>query len=282
MNHIRNFKRLFHKHGNCKSNNKLSIYNISDLHLEHYKRVDILYKNLEKIMPDSEVLILAGDIGYPLNGYGDMYRELLRRFKERYKNVILVPGNHEYYQIKNFDRESALNRLRDICHSESCHLLNNGSISISGVKFLGTTLWTKINPKYQSMLDVSNNRIIMFKYLFPTIKEANAEFTKSYEWLKNSLEESSNDRQVIITHHVPTYSLQHEKYKHTGSAFTNSLFYSEILDSLDLSKVKYWYCGHTHESGKIKYGNTEIIINPYGINGEVDRKTKISNQVYLI
>jgi len=264
-----------------KTNTQVSIYNISDLHLENYNNVNNLYKNLEKIMPKANILTLSGDIGYPLNEYGKMYSELLKKFKEKYDHVILVPGNHEYFQIKNFNRDSALNRLREICHSESCHLLNNESIEILGIKFLGTTLWSKIDPKYQSMLDVSNRKGKMFKTIFPTINAANEEFAKNHKWLKTSLNKTKSKHQVIITHHVPSYSLQHESYKNIGSEFVNSLFYSEILNGLDLSKVRYWFCGHTHESGKLKHGNTDIIINPYGVNVE-KRKTKISSQIYLI
>ena len=135
---------------------KTSIYNISDLHLENYTKTNDLYKNIKNLMPPAQILILAGDIGYPVGKHGEQYKELLQRFKQRYEHVVVVPGNHEYFQIENFDRNKILDKLNDICTSTSCYLLNNHSIEIEGIKIMGTTLWTKIDPRLKFLFKKNN------------------------------------------------------------------------------------------------------------------------------
>ena len=64
---------------------------------------------------------------------------------------------------------------------------------------------------------------------------------------------------------------------------TDSMFYTEILDSLNLKNVSYWFAGHTHECASIKHGNTNVIINPYGTPHEQNhRQSKLSTEVHLL
>lgn len=89
---------------------------ISDLHFEFYKNSEIFFNknpNIEiasKNNPGSN-LILAGDIGYVFvnkrrtKQFGppkinNNFIILLTKFKELFKNIVYVSGNHEYYQCK--------------------------------------------------------------------------------------------------------------------------------------------------------------------------------------
>jgi predicted phosphodiesterase len=67
---------------------------ISDIHLEHYKLEDI-----DKVIPEKEanILILAGDIGYPEE---IQYKTYIQKVSQIWEKVFLIAGNHEYYQIK--------------------------------------------------------------------------------------------------------------------------------------------------------------------------------------
>src|SRR5439155_7258727 len=83
---------------------KPKIIYVSDLHLEFYKKLKQLlnYINFND-WPDADILILAGDI---MNIKSDdrslkkRFTKLIKLFKEKYKNVIYVAGNHEYYGCK--------------------------------------------------------------------------------------------------------------------------------------------------------------------------------------
>ncbi len=265
--------------GTGTMNKKTSIYNISDLHLEYYKDSDSLFNNIKHLLPDADILILPGDIGYPIeDNHEKNYISLLHNFKQKYKNVILVPGNHEYFETKNFYRKEINDRLKKICSITSSHLLNNDSIIINGIKFMGTTLWTKLDPRLEKMVNKNSKT---FGCIFQNFKSYQLEFEKSFEWLRDELK-TEHQKNIIITHHVPSFSLQHAKYKNKNLIF-DSMFYSEILDSLDLSKVQYWFAGHTHESSSITHKNTTVCINPYGSPWEQHKKkTKTSSIVYYI
>jgi len=258
---------------------QLRIFNVSDLHLEYYVDHHVLYHRLHPILPHADVLVLAGDVGYP----NKEYKSLLNKFKLKYKHVVLVPGNHEYYVTENFNRQAVWNQLQDICTSESCHLLNNSSIELEGVNFLGTTLWSRISPKYEC---IAMETFKSFAKIFLSLQVANKEFQQSVDWLKQELQTSTNDRQVVISHHVPSYSLQHWKYATNTSRYKeliDSLFYSEILDVFNLSKVKYWFCGHSHEYNVMTHKSTQIILNPYGTPQEQGTKqTPLSTNVHWI
>ena len=92
------------------------------------------------------------------------------------------------------------------------------------------------------------------------------------DFLKTSLENPENKDCVVITHHLPSYSLIAPKYKTQGQSpyDINQWFYCN-LDSLiqeHNSKIKCWFYGHTHTPGKKNIGDTIMACNPIGYPGE--------------
>ena len=256
---------------------KLKIYCISDLHLELYKSYKKVLMRLNIVIPkDIDVLILAGDIGYPMGkNHKHNYIELLKSFKSQYKYVILIAGNHEYYETINNDREFVTNELIKIAKEANVILLNNNSIIINRIKFIGTILWSHADKKVEIKLND-------FKQMFTSVEDYNNEYEKCFNWLKDELndknDKSEYDEIIVITHHLPTEELVHEKFR--GYEY-GSAFYTNILDDLKLNKVKYWFCGHSHEYMTYQKNDTKIILNPVGYPDE-KRVTKISSQIYTI
>ncbi len=278
----RSYSDIKDKETIIKNTSITKIFSISDLHLEYYEKPQTLYQNIKNLLPQADILVLAGDIGYPMDSHGDKYMFLLDRFKQQFKQVILVPGNHEYFQTKNFDRDEIIDKLNTICKKTSCHLLNNDTIDLNGIRFVGTTLWTDIDPRLKCL---ANTKGKTFGSIFKDFESYQNEYRTCLKFLQKELAKQ-HEKKVIITHHVPSYSLQHSKYKNKkmyDMSGIDSMFYSEILDLLNLADVKYWFCGHTHESGSMMYRNTQIIINPVGAPWEKSKRlTDISNNVLLI
>lgn len=242
----------------------MRIFPLSDLHLCYYASSRHLFDVLKPRLPEADVLVLAGDIGYPLGEkYKTNYVDMLNLFKEKYKHVILVPGNHEYYCCKDYDRNEAFESLRDICKTTDVTLLEKSSITIGDIKFLGTTLWSAVDkPTFKKMNDsnlVFNNHISYIE-----------EFVDSFRWLKQELLTETKEKKVVITHHLPTQRLIHYNYH---SSPLNSGFATEILDLLNLKNVHLWICGHSHESMISSYGDTKLVLNPYGYPQEQDTKS---------
>lgn len=197
--------------------------------------------------------------------------------RESMNKKTKISGNHKYIQTINFNRDEVKSKLNDICDKTGCHFLDNRTIRLHEIDFIGITLWTKIDPWIKHQI---NGKGKTFGTIFKDFESYQNEFDECFKFLQNKLTVIDN-KKVIITHHVPSYKLQHPKYRE--KSIYDSMFYSDILDSLNLSDVKYWFCDHTHESGFMIHSGTHVVINPYGTPWEQVRKqTKISNKALWI
>src|SRR5210317_1391978 len=117
---------------------KIKLY--SDLHIEF----EVFFPPQYKEDKDT-ILVLAGDI-CPLER--GMAKAFLLMCAEEYKEVIYIPGNHEYYGGNL--KQSWLNMKAKIeAESDNVHMLDNETKVIDGVAFIGSTLWAdfdKGNP----------------------------------------------------------------------------------------------------------------------------------------
>lgn len=114
----------------------------SDLHIEFQQRPDF-----DKLVASTSasVLILAGDIGSPkLPSYG----AFLGAMAARYEHVIVIAGNHEYYggtSPKAPTMADLALMMREACAPyANVHLLDDESLVIDSVRYVGSTLWSRI------------------------------------------------------------------------------------------------------------------------------------------
>ncbi len=236
-----------------------TIYCISDIHAEFYDdNMNILYDKLKQL-PHAMYLVLAGDICDPLR-YEQRYINILNYLKDKYRYIILVAGNHEYYGC-NKQRELVIPELQKICDKTGVVLLNRTNIVVNGVRFIGATLWSLIDKSAFDMLNDS-------RYVFNNIIEYSEAFIDDYRFIRDELLKvlDTDEPVVVVTHHLPTKKLVHPRYKDHPA---NTGFCSNVLDLVMMNKVKYWFCGHTHEHMETKYGDTKLLVNPMGYPHEV-------------
>lgn len=225
----------------------------SDLHLE-FEDYDI--KNTD----NTDVLILAGDI--MLGEHPKL--DFLERAAAQWKDIIYVAGNHEYYR-GNFYSTRA--KLREMAAQYKIHFLENESVIIDTVTFIGCTLWTDCNkgdPATMHDLQYSMND-------YRTIRDDNLGFTKlkpsttraahynSIEYIARRAFKARNP--FVITHHLPHPLSVPPKYKddyHMNGGFQSNLEY------MFTSNIRYWVHGHTHDPVDYTLHNTRIIANPKG------------------
>ena len=62
----------------------MKIQYISDIHLEYQSTLP----NIDQI---SDILVLAGDIGFP---FSFLYKEFLIDMNKKFKKIFLIAGNH--------------------------------------------------------------------------------------------------------------------------------------------------------------------------------------------
>lgn len=244
---------------------------ISDIHLE-YNSENIL-KDLKKVLPQSDILICAGDISNP---FEYSYRDFLQKAKKIYKNVIVIAGNHEYYQTSQAlaiaypkTMIEIENQIREICKDIGVIFLQKESVDIGNIRFYGCTLWA--DPFKSGGEEFWKDRYD-YKHIsdFKTPKDYLKLHLDHKDWLCKKLSEKTSKYKIVITHHIPSYKLIDNKF--IGSA-RNGYYASECDDLID--KADIWIAGHTHRSIDQKLNLTRVICNPIGYPWEKSPYKKI-------
>ena len=231
----------------------------SDLHLEFLRNLDPKERLIEPA-EGADVLVLAGDIA---SG-----SKAVSMFKDwPTKSVVFVSGNHEYYGREIGDTQES---MRDEAEAAGInfHYLENQSVVIDGVRFLGATLWTdyRLNKEMtqsQHMEHASarlndHRRVYYIDEIFKA-QDALEIHEESRAWLKTQLDEPFAGKTVVVTHHGPHPLSTHPRYinEPLNAAFVSDL--SELLPGADL-----WIHGHVHDSFDYLVGRCRVVANPEG------------------
>lgn len=221
---------------------------MSDLHLE-FGTLDVI--------PKAETLILAGDVGLANKEY--TFKPFLESVCSDFKNVIMILGNHEHYN-GNFTFSTSL--IKDaMVNYNNFHLLDNSSITIDDVTFIGSTLWANIDPRHEVeiMNGMNDFRIIEYNDRTFTTQDFIKEFNTSLYFIEKTLAKVKG-KIVMITHHSPTTKAP-EEYR--GSSL-NSAYGSNLSYLMQKYKMPLWIHGHTHLTMDYKEFDTRVICNPRG------------------
>jgi len=143
---------------------------------------------------------VAGDTYHLGNQFTNPW--IFDELSDKFEQVFLVPGNHEYYG--QFDVAQTKNQFR-IEVRPNVTLLHNHSIVYKGVQFIFSTLWSKVEKQiatvYKGMYDF---RLIKFEGKPFSIKNYNKLHELSLEFLTNAIAQKTVDKCVVMTHHLPS------------------------------------------------------------------------------
>jgi Icc-related predicted phosphoesterase len=218
--------------------NMVSIQILSDAHTEFGFPIDQPFSTK---LRKADIMVLAGDIVTKACLLKD-YLDICKRFS---KYVIFVPGNHEYYNGST-DEE-----YETVCNTvENVTFLQRKRVCIEGIWFAGATLWSDVN---EFAIDLMNDPFIL--------EEVHLRHNTDKKWLDENVKEGD----IVVTHHLPSFQLIHEKYK--GSLVTSG-FASNMDGLIRKLKPQLWICGHTHVPFDTVIEDVRIIINPIGYPGE--------------
>jgi len=227
---------------------------LADLHLEF-----VSYKI--KLVEDADILVIAGDFTT-----ADSLQRLEALARTTKKPIVFVAGNHEYYGGIFDEVNQELERISS--HSNDFHFLNNKSLQIDDVQFIGSTLW--------SNFDLAPNPGEFAHFIMPLINDFDC-ITKSpptkfspYDCMKLNEESRSflrdkigspfNGRKVVVTHFCPSSKSIHPLF---DGNIANPYFCCNC-ENLMSSNVPLWIHGHTHQSIDYKHGRTHVVANPKG------------------
>jgi predicted phosphodiesterase len=237
--------------------------------------------------PEADVLILAGDIFIAnellylddknnnitawIMDRLDRYVNFINQCCSLYKNVILILGNHEHY-------DGTFNNTAQIItdtfnHLKNLHFLDNSSIMIQDVLFIGGTLWTDMNQQNLETIEIMTEKINDYHNIFFDngvflrnfeVEDGIQEHNKTLNFIQESVK--THNKVIVVTHHAPSKRSEHPRYKKKN--LLNFAYHSDLDDFIETnSQIKYWFHGHTHKKQDYKIGNTRILCNPRGYLG---------------
>ncbi len=278
----------------------MNIQLLSDLHLESHPHF------AAQPLAGADVLVLAGDIGsyqqdsaltrLAVPDFG------LARFSPRPVHeggagwptpVIFVPGNHEYDGLE-FDE--AHQRLRQACERWGLIWLEQESVVLQGVRFVGCTLWSDFDGLSCAPGPAANDaeaaapgalaehlkaRDKAFRaanfYLRknhsllagePMLAEqVREQALKSQRWLRQVLATGFDGPTVAVTHFAPSLLSADPRYGLTpGTAgFCNAL--DDLLPAAQL-----WLHGHLHCAQDYVSRGCRVVANPLGYARKGEQK----------
>lgn len=262
----------------------MRVHTMSDLHIDF----------ADLTLPGGDVLVIAGDLceaksikkeNYQPNMVlleheradrrpDRYYRFLEEECSKKYREVIYVMGNHEFYGStyhKVF--EHVRPQLPD-----NIHLLEKQTCEIDGVLFMGATLWTDMNNMDQltmyhmkgmmndyRQITMLNEAKQVYHRLTPEYTVEQHIKTKQYftKVLQENRQSSTPKPVVMVTHHAPSKLSTHPRY--ADDIIMNGAYSSNLEEFiLDNPEIKFAIHGHTHEPFRYKIGECEVICNPRG------------------
>lgn len=243
-----------------------NLYLFSDLHLE-VNGNDYVMQWIDKLslfnIDKDDVLVLAGDIFHPdVKTYDYFFKFISNKFQ----TIIYVFGNHEYYSEKSFYIMSKY-RIRQILNPYSnIHILDNDVYFHKGIKFVGTTLWTKITKNSLEIERRGND----YKKIYTNnrrikVTDVNKWNYENINWLLGEISGQTNC--IIVSHHAPLFNMPGIKIS-DPSHISNGLeeiYHNDLRYLLrDSQSILAWCYGHTHYATEFEYEGVVFFSNPLG------------------
>jgi Icc-related predicted phosphoesterase len=263
---------------------------MSDLHLEA--------QDFRWPLAKGDVLIVAGDLCQASTldpartaPYAIKQRERVLRFADAatsaFRHVLLVAGNHEHHDGIFEDTVLLLKR-----HLEGVTVLDNESVSIGGVRFFGTTLWSDCDRGSEAAMakikrGIGDYFFTRTRRRHPTGETVSrltpadtcAAHVMALAALRRELAAKGDSPMIVISHHAP--SLQSLNPAHKGNGLDGA--YASDLDSLitALDGVPFWIHGHTHIRRRYRIGRTMVLANCRGFDRRDMSSRKFSPDTYF-
>jgi len=244
----------------------LSFQLMSDLHLEFFDRLEGRPQFSFKVA--APILALLGDIGQAKRS---TYEAFLALQSTRYEHVIILAGNHEYYN-NDEDVDTILKAMRAVCAKfANVHFLQQDALVLGGVRFIGATLWSFVEAKRKAAVrnGLNDYRLIHVrdaqtqKLRSVTVDETNAWHQADLAFIEKEIAagKAAGQQIVVFTHHTP--SLENTSApEHDGSPINCA--FSTNLHHLFGPHVQVWAFGHTHFSSDQLIGGTRVVSNQLG------------------
>ncbi|MCA0058046.1 metallophosphoesterase [Mesorhizobium sp. B261B1A] len=240
----------------------MKVWLFSDLHLE----VADLHQALA--IPDADICVVAGDLcRAPANGVFWLAKHIAPAMP-----CVYVAGNHEFY--KGSIREGLEDGRSAATQFPNVHFLENDSVVIDGVRFVGATLWTDYRVEGHPELAMvyarerMNDHRLIAKQRDPWqrfLPETALRMHQDSRQFIDSALKADPIETVVVTHHLPHARSIPPRFK---GDLLNAAFASDLSNVIEDGHPALWVHGHTHDSCDYEIGSTRVICNPRGYENE--------------
>lgn len=249
---------------------------LSDLHLEFRdpRSDDEFFDSLvppEERRPD--ILLLAGDAA----NWADSARtaEVLAQLSKRWKDVIWVAGNHEYYGLDN-PRHALGGNPASWCKVPSNVEMVDWprAITVGNQRFLCGTMWYSYEgveaTGYVDPLNgcfLKNGRMVQFSDFHQIGRFAGwvYDMNRVFQDLLRDLKKGD----VVVSHHLPLDECVVPMYR---SELDNCFYVCDQSAVIEKGLAPLWVHGHTHSDVDLTVNGCRILANPCGYPREREKR----------
>lgn len=236
----------------------------SDLH------ADVRQTKPIDVKPDIDAVVVAGDI---CEGT-ELAFQKLRTIVPMQIPIVMTAGNHEFYG-RCWHEEVATARAQAPLYG--VHFLENDTVTLGDVRFIGCSLWTDYCLFGAENFPVAmhaaatglndHRRITWSKEPWQRFRpqEALRLHRHSRAFIEAALAEPFNGTTVVVTHHAPHPGSVHPRFAKDA---LSAAFASDLTATIQAGRPEMWVHGHVHDTFDYKVGPTRIVCNPHGYGHE--------------
>jgi len=246
----------------------MKIQYASDLHLEFRDNSKYLRDN--QIIPAGDILLLAGDIDYLYDNKRYRRHPFWDYVADHFKETLIVPGNHEFYMSGDVGTIQ-YGCVAEIRPHVKCYY--NAVVAIDDIDFILCTLWANIpiENAFVTQQNVSDFHRIAYKGKLLTAHSFNLLHQESVVFLQKTLQQESNRKRIIVSHHIPTTLCMADEFKNSR---INGAFVTELHDFIFDNRIDYWIYGHSHRNmPEVDINGTKMLCNQLGYVDYGEHKT---------
>lgn len=238
---------------------------ISDIHLEACS-----YRIHTSDDEANTILVIAGDLC--LVDKKKILSDFFIENSARFKYIVYIAGNHEHWGSSLIRVPNKLRELIANLNLGNVFYLQNESVVLDGIAFIGATLWTDIrNPVIEMQIgQVMNDfrRIRTGTDADPYARkfrvfDATMEFHKSKQYIFDEItkQKQAGNKVYVVTHHAPSAKSICPKYQ---DDVANPAYYSDLDYEIEMAAPDVWQHGHVHWAFDYNIGSCRVICNPKG------------------
>ena len=204
------------------------------------------------LTPTCDVLVIAGDLGE----HEYLYNYLCAA-AARWKHVVYVTGNHEYWSCDGY-RVVKAEIDRAVAENPNIHWLLDSAVEIEGQRFIGGTLWYPRTPQTETyMWEFRDFKRIKGNIRDPWMFRAHAATAR---YLRGNVQEGD----VVVTHHAPcSKSVPFHRRNDPLTVY----YWSDQTNIMFNHRPALWVHGHIHTPTDYEICDTRVYSNPFGYVG---------------